>query len=427
MKRSWSPVDLFRSAARGEIYGRQLVDAAISVPHRRPYSVTQLRNLVTDESQQLAVDQVSAAESDDEVHPERRRMRAEAVLLMAKTPLSPRKLAQMAHLADATEARTLVRQLNHTYETLGRAIRVEQVAGGFRMMTRPFLAPWLARLGHLPQIERLSTPMMETLAVVAYRQPVSRASAEGVRGVTCGELLRQLMERDLIRIVGRSEELGRPYLYGTTKHFLQHYGLPRVDALPPIQWHALQEDPIDEEVSPENHPEDSSTFTKEAVVITTIAPASIDAKLDETTLSASESDQRVVPISTASPSPLAVDEDAAEEGDDNDWDEDDDWDDEEDWDDDEADEEELDEKEVDEEEVEEIEDGDELDEENDFEDDDLDEEGEEAESESEDDLDEDDWEEVDDEDEELEDDDEEDDEWEEDEGDESAEDDEDWE
>ena len=182
-------------------------------------------------------------------------MRVEAVLLIAKTPLSPRKLAQLAHLADATEARTLVRQLNQTYETLGRAIRIEQIAGGFRMMTRPALAPWLARLGHLPQTVRLSTPMMETLAVVAYRQPVSRANAEAVRGVACGELLRQLMERDLIRIVGRSEELGRPYLYGTTKRFLQLFGLPRVDALPPIQWNALQDDQTDQELVPEDSPD----------------------------------------------------------------------------------------------------------------------------------------------------------------------------
>lgn len=420
MKRFWSPVDLLRKAARGEIYSHQLVHPAVSVPDRRPYSVTRLRNIGTAESQQHEAAQVSAEESGDEVHPERRRMRVEAVLLMARTPLSPRKLAQMAHLADATEARTLVRQLNHTYETLGRAIRVEQVAGGFRMMTRPILAPWLARMGHLPQIERLSTPMMETLAVVAYRQPVSRASAEGVRGVTCGELLRQLMERDLIRIVGRSEELGRPYLYGTTKHFLQHYGLPRVDALPPIQWHALQEDPIDEEVSPENQPEDSSKFSKEPVVSTTIAPASIDAKLDEATLSESDSNQRVLPISAASePSPLAVDEDAAEEKDDEEWEEDDDdWDDEEDWDEEEAE----DGDELEAEDDDELEEGDELAEEELDDEDDLDEGGDEVE----DDLDEDDWEEVDDDDDELDDDDEDDDEWEEDEQDESAEDDEDW-
>ncbi|KAA5538777.1 SMC-Scp complex subunit ScpB [Roseiconus nitratireducens] len=179
-------------------------------------------------------------------------MRLEAVLLVAKTPLSTRKLAQLAHLADGTEARTLVRRLNQLYDEHGRAVRIEKVAGGFRMFTRAAYAPWLARLGHLPAAVRLSSPMMETLAVVAYRGPVSRADIEAVRGVACGELLRQLMERDLIRISGRSEELGRPYLYDTTRHFLKLFGLPTTDALPPIQWEALQEDrqPADDAPQP---------------------------------------------------------------------------------------------------------------------------------------------------------------------------------
>ena len=184
----------------------------------------------------------SIAANRVEEDPKIRRMRLEAVLLVAKTPLTTRKLAQLAHLADGTEARTLVRRLNQIYDDLGRAVRIEQVAGGFRMLTRAAYAPWLARLGHLPSAVRLSSPMMETLAVVAYRGPVSRADVEAVRGVACGELLRQLMERDLIRISGRSEELGRPYLYDTTKHFLQLFGLPSGDALPPINWEPLQED-----------------------------------------------------------------------------------------------------------------------------------------------------------------------------------------
>ena len=216
-----------------------------AAPPIRPYSVTSLGTGIGGES-------VPAAEagSVEEVEPRVRQMRLEAVLLLAKMPLNPRKLSQLAHLADATEARTLVRELNQTYDSLGRAMRIEQVAGGYRLLSRPKLAPWLARLGHLPAAVRLSTPMMETLAVVAYRQPVSRASAEAVRGVACGELLRQLMERDLIRIVGRSEELGRPYLYGTTKRFLQLFGLPNEEALPSIQWHALQDDPIPEDYTP---------------------------------------------------------------------------------------------------------------------------------------------------------------------------------
>jgi segregation and condensation protein B len=435
MKRSWSPTDSFRSAARSEIYAhRPLLGGRAAVARsKRPYDVTQLGIAETDSTVQHSIDPVSAIDAEDEEHPERRRMRAEAVLLVAKTPLSPRKLAQLAHLADATEARTLVRQLNQTYETLGRAIRVEQIAGGFRMMTRPVLAPWLARLGHLPQSVRLSTPMMETLAVVAYRQPVSRANTEAVRGVACGELLRQLMERDLIRIVGRSEELGRPYLYGTTKHFLQLFGLPRIDALPPIQWHAFQEDPTDKDFTPEDSLEDSSTSTKEPVLSTTIAPIQSDAILSTATL-ATETDLAViVPPSIARPdAPTAVDEDRddddEEEGDD------DEWEDEEDWDDDEDDLEDGDEEEVDEEEGDELED-DGL-EEDDLDDDDLDDDeddGEEVEKVEKGekgekgDLEDDDWEEVDDK--KLEEDEEADDEeWdEEDEEDESAEDDEDWE
>jgi segregation and condensation protein B len=266
-----------------------------------------------------------------------RQMRVEAVLLLTKTPLNSRKLSQLAHLADATEARTLVRQLNRVYDTHGRAMRVEQVAGGYRLLTRPSLAPWLARLGHLPPPVRLSTPMMETLAVVAYRQPVSRASAEAVRGVACGELLRQLMERDLIRIVGRGEELGRPYLYGTTRRFLQLFGLPSADALPAIEWQTLQEEPCAED-SPID---DVSTSKKEPVVSTVVAPdlGELESEVFPSTSRAAQFSQANADLQQ---SPFAVDEDEEgeeffeeeEDDDDDDDDDDEDWDeeDDEDWD-----------------------------------------------------------------------------------------------
>ena len=209
-------------------------------------------------------DKIAEMESED---PRKARLRTEAVLLLSKTALSPRKLAQLAHLEDATQARTLVRQLNKVYEDHRRAIRIENVAGGYRMFTHPSLSPWLTRLGHVPAAVRISTPMMETLAVVAYHQPVSRANAEAVRGVGCGEILRQLMERDLVRIVGRSEELGRPYLYGTTKRFLKIFGLKNIDALPPIQIDTLEDGPIEHSPS-----EDLSTSKTERVVSNTVAP-----------------------------------------------------------------------------------------------------------------------------------------------------------
>lgn len=158
--------------------------------------------------------------------------RLEAVLFFAREPQSTRRLAQLAALADGTEARSLVRKLNRLYDESGCAFRAVEVGGGFQLMSRPKFAPWLRRLQAAPEEVRLSAPAMETLAVVAYRQPVLRADVEAIRGVQCGEILRQLMERDLVRIAGRSEELGRPFLYGTTKRFLQVFGLRRLDELP---------------------------------------------------------------------------------------------------------------------------------------------------------------------------------------------------
>ncbi len=160
--------------------------------------------------------------------------RLEAALFLAREPMSTRKLANLAKLADGTETRTLAKLLNKRYEQVGSAIEVVDVAGGIQLLTRAQLADWIARLhGGLPEM-RLSAPAMETLSVVAYQQPVVRAEIEAIRGVQCGEILRVLMERDLLRIVGRADELGRPFLYGTTKKFLQFFGLRRMEDLPTI-------------------------------------------------------------------------------------------------------------------------------------------------------------------------------------------------
>jgi len=164
-----------------------------------------------------------------------RLQRLEAVLFLAREPLTSRKLSQYANLADGTEARTLVRRLNGLYDKSGRAFRVERIAGGYQLLTRPHFATWIRRLEHVPRETRLSAPAMETLAVVAYRQPVLRADIEAIRGVSCGEILRQLMERDLVRIGGRSDELGRPYLYATTRSFLCAFGLEDLNSLPRVE------------------------------------------------------------------------------------------------------------------------------------------------------------------------------------------------
>jgi segregation and condensation protein B len=160
--------------------------------------------------------------------------RLEAILFLAEEPLHSRKLAQLADLADGTQARTLVRRLNACLQSSGAAFRVDEVAGGFQLLTLPQFAPWLRRLhGGRPE-ERLSGPALETLAIIAYRQPILRAEVEAIRGVQSGEMLRQLLERDLIRIAGRSDELGRPFLYATTRRFLQMFGLRSLEELPPV-------------------------------------------------------------------------------------------------------------------------------------------------------------------------------------------------
>lgn len=153
-------------------------------------------------------------------------------MLVAGGPLSPRKLAQFAALADVREVRSLVEELNAALTASSSTFRVERVATGYRLLTLPHFAPWLDRLHHRQAHLKLSPPMMETLAIVAYRQPITRADIEVLRGVQCAEMLKQLLERNLVKIVGEDDSLGRPYLYGTTREFLELYGLRGLEDLP---------------------------------------------------------------------------------------------------------------------------------------------------------------------------------------------------
>jgi segregation and condensation protein B len=158
--------------------------------------------------------------------------RLEAVLLVADVPLSPRRLAQLATLADATEARTLVNRLNAAFEQAGTPFRVERVAAGYRLFTLPQFVYWLGKLHHREAELKLSPPSMETLTIIAYRQPITRADIEAIRGVQCSEMIKQLMERGLVRIGGEDDSLGRPFLYETTRRFLEIFGLRELEELP---------------------------------------------------------------------------------------------------------------------------------------------------------------------------------------------------
>jgi segregation and condensation protein B len=156
----------------------------------------------------------------------------EAALLAADEPLTTRKLALAAGLPDGSAARRLVRKLQGLYDKDGTAFQVEEVAGGFQLLTRPEYQRWLAQLRRGGHELRLTAAARETLAVVAYRQPLTRADVEEVRGVRCTEMLHLLMEKGLVRITGRDDSLGRPVLYGTTRKFLQLFGLKSLKDLP---------------------------------------------------------------------------------------------------------------------------------------------------------------------------------------------------
>jgi len=156
----------------------------------------------------------------------------EAALLTADEPLTGRRLALVTGLEDAALVRRLMSKLQTLYEEEGSAFQVHEIAGGFQLLTRPEYHPWLLRLRQSGHDLRLSPAGRETLAIVAYRQPIMRADIEAVRGVQCGDVLRLLMEKGLVRIAGRHDSLGRPVLYGTTKKFLQVFGLRSLKDLP---------------------------------------------------------------------------------------------------------------------------------------------------------------------------------------------------
>ncbi|VTR95874.1 segregation and condensation protein b : Chromosome segregation and condensation protein, ScpB OS=Pirellula staleyi (strain ATCC 27377 / DSM 6068 / ICPB 4128) GN=Psta_0391 PE=4 SV=1: DUF387 [Gemmata massiliana] len=161
--------------------------------------------------------------------------RLEAALMIADEPLPARKLADVAGLADAAEAQALVARLRALNDADGSAFQVEEIAGGYQLLTRTQYHTWLARLKRTGHELRLTPATLETLAVVAYKQPIMRAEVEKVRGVACGEVVRQLMEKGLVRVAGRHDSLGRPQVYGTTKKFLQAFGLNSLKDLPEVE------------------------------------------------------------------------------------------------------------------------------------------------------------------------------------------------
>ena len=156
----------------------------------------------------------------------------EALLLSTHHPLTAGRIGELLDLATTKPIRKAIKHLNETYASTGRSFRIEQVAGGYQILTLPDFGDLLKKFHQREADAKLTKAAIETLAIIAYKQPILRADVESIRGVACGETIRSLMEKHLVKIAGRAEEPGRPILYGTTKRFLELFGLNSVKDLP---------------------------------------------------------------------------------------------------------------------------------------------------------------------------------------------------
>lgn len=156
----------------------------------------------------------------------------EAVLFASDAPLTADEIARADEMLDEDQVEEALVFLRAEYDDAGRSFQIVDLAEGYQILTRSEFAPYLERFDNVPRPSRLSGPSLETLAIIAYRQPIGRLEIEYIRGVGASGVIRTLQDRRLIDVVGRSEGLGRPLLYGTTPFFLEHFGFRSLEALP---------------------------------------------------------------------------------------------------------------------------------------------------------------------------------------------------
>ena len=160
----------------------------------------------------------------------------EAVLFVASEPVPMKRLLELFNDRDRSKAETALEEVLGRYESVAeRGIFVEQVAGGLRLVTRPDLNSYLRKFFEVTGRTRLSLAALETLAIIAYRQPITGPEIQDLRGVSSTGVLKTLLERRLVKIAGRKKVVGKPFLYRTTREFLMHFGLESLEDLPPLE------------------------------------------------------------------------------------------------------------------------------------------------------------------------------------------------
>lgn len=154
---------------------------------------------------------------------------------MSDKPLTLEKIKSVLDNLETTEIRKILEELGNEYEKSNRGIRIIEIAGGFRMSTSPQLAPFLKKLYKARRVEKLSKPALETLAIVAYKQPVTKLEIQSIRNVNIDGVVKNLLDKGLIRIAGRKKAPGRPFVFGTSRQFLEFFGLKSLEELPRIE------------------------------------------------------------------------------------------------------------------------------------------------------------------------------------------------
>jgi segregation and condensation protein B len=159
----------------------------------------------------------------------------EALVFVSGSPLSLDRLKGIFEEATAEQIEAQVRLLQQEYDDRGSGLMIAEVAGGYQLATRPEHFGWIRKFKTVRTTTRLSKPALETLAIVAYKQPITRSEVEAIRGVNIGGIMRNLMERRLVKIVGKKDVPGKPMMYGTSLEFLQYFGLKDLSALPTLK------------------------------------------------------------------------------------------------------------------------------------------------------------------------------------------------
>lgn len=185
----------------------------------------------------------------------------ETLLFITDRPVKPSRIADVVETADARRVREIIRELQEEYAVSGRAVQIVELGGGFQMSTKPEYGRWVRRLYNEKMTTKLSNAALETLAIVAYKQPITRAEMEAIRGVDVAGPLERLLERALVRVAGKKDTVGRPMVYGTTDEFLRMFGLNKISELPDLQvfaaktLHEKQEDlPFGDPLPPISEP-----------------------------------------------------------------------------------------------------------------------------------------------------------------------------